>query len=371
MFVQIISKNNIDNLFAIDEYQKSALVVFYQVNETRELKRYLAKIKEKYGNGIQLISKKYQTYNDLVQQIKDLEPKYFQFNDLKIAESLSVLSGLNRTTTEIVFFNSNTMDLITYQKDSIDLKKMERRKIDVNDYIELAGGDIEMKNDVIFDRLIDDGSFEMIMSEFKYWRKFSRAFVDSNIVYENETRPLVFTVKFKGVETRLAKHFRKFVDHFVEKGYFLVIAENMNRTIYRYSDMAMKSFFKLSGSWLELLTYKAVKDLKLDDIDASVLFTWNHHIKNFENEIDLLATQNGKLIMISCKDTKKVNKDYLNEIIVNSNELANDNVTKALVTTSKEIHESFLIRANELDISIIGFDGNFPNFKEKLRKILK
>lgn len=52
--------------------KKSALVVFYQVNETRELKRYLAKIKEKYGNGIQLISKKYQTYNDLLQQIKDL-----------------------------------------------------------------------------------------------------------------------------------------------------------------------------------------------------------------------------------------------------------------------------------------------------------
>ncbi|MCD6436402.1 MAG: hypothetical protein J7L15_08480, partial [Clostridiales bacterium] len=50
MFVQIISKNNIDNLLAIDEYQKDSLVVFYSSDEEKQLERYLKKIKEKYYN---------------------------------------------------------------------------------------------------------------------------------------------------------------------------------------------------------------------------------------------------------------------------------------------------------------------------------
>jgi hypothetical protein len=371
VFVQIISKNNIDNLLGIDKYQKNSLVVFHSSSEIKQLNRYLEKIKEKYGNSINITSIKYSSLEDLSTQIKKLKPKYFQFNDLKIAESLAIISGIDRDVTEIVFYDSDSMNLINYKKNKIESVKKKNEMLEVSDYIELAGGDVELDNNDVFDRLIDDGSLNMILDDFERWRRFSRAFVDPNVVVENETRPLVFTVKFKAVDRRLIKYFQEYIDHFVEKDYFRVIADNMDRTIYRFTDASLKSFFKLSGSWLELITYKAVEDLKLDDIDASVLFTWDNEVKNFENEIDVLATKNGKLVVISCKDTKKVNKEYLNEIIVNSSQLGDDNVIKALATTSKLINESFFVRAKELNIAIIRYDGDFEEFKKSLKEITK
>ena len=370
MLVQIISKNNIDNLLGIDEYRKDSLVVFHSSNEKKQLNRYLEKIKEKYKNSINIIPINYSSLKDLMLEIKKLKPKYFQFNDLKIAESLAIISGLDLEMTEIIFYNSDSMNLINYKENEIESSKKTNEILEVSDYIQLAGGDIELDNNDAFDRLIDDGSLKMILDDFERWRRFSRAFVDPNIVDENETRPLVFTVKFKAVDRRLIKYFREYIDHFVKKDYFRVIADNMDRTIYRFTDASLKSFFKLSGSWLELITYKAVEDLKLDDIDASVLFTWDNKVKNFENEIDVLATKNGKLIVISCKDTKKVNKEFLNEIIVNSSQLGDDNVIKALVTTSKLINESFFVRAKELNIAIIRYDGDFEEFKKSLRDMI-
>lgn len=371
MLVQIIGKNNIDNLLGVDEYQKDSLVVFHSSSERKQLSRYLEKIKEKYNNSINITAMKYSSLEDLLTQIKKIKPTHFQFNDLKIAESLAIISMINREVTELVFYNSDSMNLIKYKNNKIKSVKRKNEMLEVSDYIQLAGGDVELDNNDVFDRLVYDGSLKMILDDFERWRRFSRAFVDPNVVAENETRSLVFTVKFKAVDRRLIEYFREYIDHFVKKDYFRVVADNMDRTIYRFTDASLKSFFKLSGSWLELITYKAVEELKLDDIDASVLFTWDSKVKNFENEIDVLATKNGKLVVISCKDTKKVNKEYLNEIIVNSSQLGDDNVIKALVTTSRLMNDSFFVRAKELDIAIISYDGDFEEFKNNLKKIMK
>jgi hypothetical protein len=371
MLVQIVAKNNIDNLLTLEDYQETELVLLYKLGEKRSLSRYIDKVKEKFPKIKIAKPVLFDDLTSLMHMCSKLKPRYLQFNDQRIPESMAALSGLDREQTSIIFFDSQTSKRIVFNKHEVNVHKRVTQMLDVSDYVQLAGGDIEMVNDSVFDRMIEDGTFDMIISDTYHWHQFSRLFVDPGIVVENETDPLQFTVKFKQVGSRQVKYFRQYVDHFVEKGYFKVIANSMDRVIYRFSDSTFKSFFKLSGSWLELVAYKGVKDLRMDDIDASVLFTWNRHIKNFENEIDLLAVKNGKLLMISCKDTKKVSKDYLNEIIVNSNSLGDDNVTKCLVTTSHMIHDSFFIRAKELEIHVIQYEDDFEEFKDKLKKIMK
>ncbi len=371
MFVQIVSKNNIDNFLMFETNQREKLLLFYSLKETEELRLYQKKLLEKFSDETEIQTLVYSSLENLMDQAAEIQPKCFQFNDIMIAESLAVVSGLDREKTEVLFFQSTSSETFKYTLKKIEKSALNMSVLTVSDYIQLVGGDIEMVNDEVFDRLIEDGSFDMIIGDPYHWRQFSRSFVDTNTVIENSTKPLFFTVKFKTVTKRLDKHFRAYVNHFVDKGYFKTIAGNDDRAIFRYQDASFKSFFKLSGSWLELITYKAVKELKMDDIDASVLFTWDSRIKNFENEIDLLAVKNGKLLFISCKDTKKVNKEYLNEIIVNSSELGDDNVTKALVTTSHMIYDSFLARAEELGISLILYKGNFNTFKNEIANLIK
>jgi hypothetical protein len=371
MFVQIVSKNNIDNFLLFEANQREKLVLFYSSKEAQAFELYQSKLYEKFLNGTKIEAFEYDSLENLMAKATEYQPNYFQFNDMMIAESLAVVNGLDREKTEVLFFQSTSSETFSYTLKKINNSAQDTSVLTVSDYIQLVGGDIEMVNDDVFDRLIKDGSFDMIIDDPYHWRQFSRAFVDTNTVIENSTKPLFFTVKFKTVQKKLDKHFRAYVKHFVDKGYFKTIAGNEDRAIFRYKDPAYKSFFKLSGSWLELITYKAVKELQMDDIDASVLFTWDSKIKNFENEIDLLAVKNGKLLFISCKDTKKVNKEYLNEIIVNSSELGDDNVTKALVTTSHMIYDSFLARAEELGIALILYKGNFDTFKDEIAKLIK
>ncbi|MBN2259064.1 MAG: DUF1887 family protein [Clostridiales bacterium] len=370
MIGMILSKNNIDNLLVLNYFDTAKLMIFYHENNKKVLLRFTKMVQDKYKGKFQITSEIYSTLDDISELTENTHLEYFIFNDLKIKSSLAVLGKLNKETTKIVFYDSENSKIATYLDGKAVVEKAVNINVDVYDYINLAGGDIEQKNNQVFDRLIGDGTLDLILNDYEKWRKFSRNFVNPGIVTENQTKPLYFTIKYKPIDRRDLMNFKTFIAHFVDKGYFKVIAEDMDREIFKFNRIEYKSFFKLSGSWLELLTYKVTKEFKLDDIDASVLFTWDHRIKNFENEIDLLATDKGKLIVVSCKDTKKISKDYLNEINVNSHELGDDNVTKILVTTSHMINDSFFLRANELDIHVIVFDGKYDKFVKNMRDIL-
>lgn len=369
MYMQLVSGNNIDNLLMYESFRKEKLMLLHTPAQQQALSRYRKKLEQLFED-LEIATQVYRSLEELPGLVKALRPSQFQFNDLKIAESLAVISALDPQMTEIFFYRSAQSDSVRYGEGKLTVEERETNLFSVSDYVQLAGGDIETVNDEVFDRLIKDGSFDLIIQDPVRWRTYSRAFVDTNIVTENASRPLYFTVKFNRVTRRFDRHFRHYVAHFVERGYFKKIAENEDRTVFRFMDLSVKSFFKLSGSWLELITYHAVRSLGMDDVDASVLFTWNKRIKHYENEIDLLATKNGKLLVISCKDTKKVNKEYLNEIVVNSQNLAHDNVLTALVTTSHLMNESFYARANELDIAIVPFENDFEAFKTEIGQIL-
>ena len=130
----------------------------------------------------------------------------------------------------------------------------------------------------------------------------------------------------------------------------------------------IKAFIFKSGTWLEIETNKLIN--KIEEIDESkngVMFLWNDENQSIRNELDVVAIKDSVPIFISCKDSDKYNEIALNELNVYASKFGGENSYKILVATKEPIKSTIRIRAKEMGIHLIIFDGN----EEKLIKEIK
>ena len=134
----------------------------------------------------------------------------------------------------------------------------------------------------------------------------------------------------------------------------------------------LKAFIFKSGTWLEIETNKLIN--KIDEIDESkngVMFLWNDSKEIVRNEVDVVAVKDSVPIFISCKDSDKYNEMALNELNVYAEKFGGDNSYKILVATKAPIKSPVKIRAKEMGINIIIFDGNEEKFLKTIKSIIK
>ena len=78
----------------------------------------------------------------------------------------------------------------------------------------------------------------------------------------------------------------------------------MNKEMIEFHNIDFKEFISKVGTWLEMVTYKAIKSLaQVSDVGASVSFQWHMNRRLTKNEVDVMAVHDHKLIMISCNNT--------------------------------------------------------------------
>ena len=120
------------------------------------------------------------------------------------------------------------------------------------------------------------------------------------------------------------------------------------------------------------VTDLVILDIKeIDECRNGVIFLWNNGRKTVRNELDIIAVKDSVPICISCKDSDKYNEMALNELNVYASKIGGENAYKILVATKEPIKEPVKMRAKEMGIHLVIFDGNEKKFINTIKNIIK
>ena len=109
---------------------------------------------------------------------------------------------------------------------------------------------------------------------------------------------------------------------------------------------------------------------KIDESKNGVMFLWNDSNEIVRNEVDVVAVKDSVPIFISCKDSDKYNEMALNELNVYASKFGGENSYKFLVATKEPIKSPVSIRAKEMGIHLIIFDGDEDKFIRTIKAII-
>lgn len=117
--------------------------------------------------------------------------------------------------------------------------------------------------------------------------------------------------KFKNVTFADIK---RLLDETQSKGYIRkFVGDEVKGISFSYSTHQVKEVMVQSGRILELFVYYKLLETGLfDDIANSVEIHWGN--EEAENEIDIIATQGYKVLIIECKAQTSLNQDYYNKL---------------------------------------------------------
>ncbi|MCM1991978.1 Card1-like endonuclease domain-containing protein [Oceanirhabdus seepicola] len=244
--------------------------------------------------------------------------------------------------------------------------------MDIHDFIGITGGEILEENSKIFDdeRFINMSKF--IMNNRREWEIFKR--IKRNYDITNWDRARLNIVQFMTMKLSNREYsvLMMFLKELRKNSLGKISSRNKERITFKFSNNSCKDFIGKVGTWLEVLTYDAIKELGfIDDAKAGVVFLWDRKEEDIKNEVDVLASYSSNLIYISCKDTAHYDSDTLNELEVYAKKIGGKTVKKILVATKESYKSTTSDRAKEMGISLIIFDEDFYKFKKKLKEVIQ
>ena len=134
---------------------------------------------------------------------------------------------------------------------------------------------------------------------------------------------------------------------------------------FSYTDEACLDCLTKAGNSLEAFAYHTIRQMGIfDDVKLGVTILWNDwKAKDIDtkNEIDLVCTKGTKTYFISCKNTQKVETEFLTEIRYETDRFGLDGTAILLTTVQRQdISEAFFHRARHMGIEIITLPKNAP-----------
>lgn len=165
---------------------------------------------------------------------------------------------------------------------------------------------------------------------------------------------------------------RELIDYFKAEHLSQEIAVERTKVNIKIPNPIIRRFFEVVGIWLEALTYRAIRNLPyIDDAMVSVKFLWDDCPEYLANELDVLATADSRMIVVSCKDTQLINTSVLNELEVYSQKIGGDEAIKLLVTSMPAESQHFIERARAMNIHLVYFNGDVQRFSSIIDQILR
>lgn len=302
----------------------------------------------------------------------DSEDTYFNLSGGGKLMSLLAFQAAHDTELTLIYVDNDhgKILLIDDEKGVSELAPLEI-ELTVEDIVCSTGAEILKNSTYIFDRKEVKELIQYLVSNYDMWKQVKDILRNSHIIRQDEFKPLLIEVDSSRLSYLQLKAMERFLQVLEAKRLISKYHFYFDHIEFALASREAKSFVMTAGSWLEALTYISVKELReVNDAISGMLFVWEEEVK-VHNELDVVAAVDSHLVCVSCKDTEKYDVEDLNELEVYAEHLGGRKVTKILVSTQPpERGEMIFQRAEEMDISIVLFNGDIKGFKEQLHRIL-
>lgn len=373
LLINQLDEHNEGNILATIRYKVSE-VIFIRQKEQVDL---IDNIKSYYEKNFPMIK----MYDVIIEEgeidkLSDLINKN-KGNELivnltggKRINSLTLLELSIKNNIKAIYTDIKSKKIYTFNN-GIDLTYEEFDDLDINDIINAAGGalvedssDLCKKKDLIY-------LSEQIYKHLDIWNKHKQRLYDTNIFKHMEDSPDKIQINIKSLteeERVILKNILKKLKEMDELQYY----EKNSDIEVTFLNKYIKGFIFKSGTWLEIATNNLINKIKeIDESRNGVVFLWSNENRTVRNEVDVVAVKDSVPIIISCKDSEKYNEMALNELNVYANKLGGKNAYKILVATREPSKGPVSIRAKEMGIHIVIFDGDENKFISNVKAIIE
>lgn len=262
----------------------------------------------------------------------------------------------------------NIKKKIIYEfKDNIKIYEKTFEDLEIDDIVKASGGKIIEDSSELCNKKDLIYFAEKISSNLELWHKYKQQLYESSIFEHDSNETQRIYIHTQTLEDEEINLLDKILSKFKEMNEISYKKEK-NRVVVNFNNEYLKAFIFKSGTWLEIETNKLINSIEeIDEAKNGVMFLWNYENQSVRNELDVVAVKDSVPIFISCKDSDKYNEMALNELNVYATKFGGENSYKILVATKEPIKSPVRVRAKEMGIHLIIFDGN----EEKLIKEIK
>ncbi len=299
--------------------------------------------------------------------------------------SLILLDLCKKKNIDAIYIN--VKDKLIYKfKDKAYVVEEGFDDLEITDIVHAAGGEIIEESSNLCDKKDLLEFSKIIYTNLPLWHKYKQRLYESKIFqHDNINTRRIYINKDNLVdeESVIIYKILKKLEQMNEIKY----SEVNNKITVEFQNSYLKAFIFKSGTWLEIATKKLVNKInEVDEVKNGVVFLWNSDNKTVRNELDVVAIKDSIPICISCKDSDKYNEMALNELNVYApilfaytlnelnvyaNKIGGKDVYKILVATKEPIKSPVKVRAKEMGINIVIFDGDENKFINTIRAIVK
>ena len=212
---------------------------------------------------------------------------------------------------------------------------------------------------------------KQIYNNLDLWNKQKQKLYDKSIFLHEENKHEIINIDYSRIEDE-ERNLLDLILNKMKEMNEIAFTKNNDKVKVRFLNNYIKGFIFKSGTWLEIATNNLLKNIKeIDECRNGVIFLWNNGRKTVRNELDIIAVKDSVPICISCKDSDKYNEMALNELNVYASKIGGENAYKILVATKEPIKEPVKMRAKEMGIHLVIFDGNEKKFINTIKNIIK
>lgn len=372
VLINQVDEHNEANILATQEFKPT--VVYFIKDKSSEKK--MKTLREYYENNFRDIK-----LEEFIVDEGDKESLKKIIDSLENKEILVNLTGGKRVNSlilldickkdEITALYIDIKKKIMYEfKDGISLYNKSFEDLEIEDIVKASGGEIVedcsnlcSKKDLIY-------FAEQIANNLSLWHEHKQKLYDSNIFehdsYEQQ-KIYIHTENLSNEEVKILNNILVKLKEMREINF----KEENKKIIVNFYNNYLKAFIFKSGTWLEIETNKLIN--RIEEVDESkngVIFLWNDGNQSVRNEVDVVAIKDSVPIFISCKDSDKYNEMALNELNVYASKFGGEDSYKILVATKEPLKSPVRMRAREMGINIIIFDGNEEKFIREVKNII-
>lgn len=255
-------------------------------------------------------------------------------------------------------------------KDHIVIYEKTFEDLEIDDIVKASGGKIVEDSSELCNKKDLIYFAEQISNNLELWHKYKQQLYESSIFEHDKNEPQRIYIHTETLENKEINLLDKILSKFKEMNEISYRKENDKITV-NFNNNYLKAFIFKSGTWLEIETNKLINNIEeIDEAKNGVMFLWDDENQFVRNELDVVAVKDSVPIFISCKDSDKYNEMALNELNVYATKFGGENAYKILVATKEPIKSPVKIRAKEMGIHLIIFDGNEEKFIKAVKKII-
>lgn len=269
-----------------------------------------------------------------------------------------------------IYIDNDKGQILKINKE-LEVLKPINTELKVEDIICSTGAEIIKNSTELYEKKEFKGLVEYMIENYDMWKLVKDILRHSQFVKQFVMQPLYIEIMSKRLSYIQMKALEKFLKELADRKLIVNFSFYYDHIEFTFADRESKSFVMTTGCWLEALTYRSIRETKeVSDTISGMLFVWAEELE-VHNELDVVAAVDSHLVCISCKDTANYDVEDLNELEVYAEHLGGRKVTKILVSTHlPERGEMICQRAEEMNIHLVIFDGNWKGFKNELHQLI-